>query len=68
MRETLLSNIDKINKDINEDYGNTIVNFNTPMHLLNELYLFISVDRSNPIMKKECKEFYKDSSQQNGEA
>lgn len=62
MREQLLSNISNINKDIHVDYGNTIVNFNTPMDLLNELYLFIGVDRSNPHMISACNNFYKKSS------
>jgi hypothetical protein len=66
MRKDLLSNIVDINKKIKVDYGNTIVNFNTPMGLLNELYLFIGVDRSNPQMISDYKRFYKDSSHQLG--
>src|SRR5881396_1063799 len=62
MRKDLLSNIVEINKKIKVDYGNTIVNFNTPMGLLNELYLFIGVDRSNPQMSSDYNRFYKDSS------
>lgn len=62
MREKLLSNIAEINKNINVDYGNTIVNFNTPMDLLNELYLFIGVDRSNPYMISGYNKFYDFSS------
>jgi hypothetical protein len=62
MREDLLSNIVDINKKINVDYGNTIVNFNTPMGLLNELYLFIGVDRSNTHMISDYNRFYIDSS------
>jgi len=62
MRGDLLSNIADINKKINVDYGNTIVNFNTPMDLLNELYLFIGVDRSNTQMIYDYNKFHKYSS------
>lgn len=53
MRKDLLSNIVDINLKINEDYGNTIVNFKNEMESLNELYLFIGVDRSNHQMLSE---------------
>lgn len=62
MREDLLSNIVVINQNIKRDYGNTMVNFNTPVGLLNELFLFIGVDRSNPQMISDYNRFYKDSS------
>lgn len=61
MRKDLLSNIVQVNAKINVDYGNTIVNFNTPMGSLNELYLFIGVDRSNHQMISDSNRFYKDS-------
>lgn len=61
VREQLLSNISKINNNIHVDYGNTIVNFITPMDLSNELYLFIGVDRSNPHMISASNDFHKNT-------
>ena len=67
MHEKLLSNIVDINNKIYVDYGNSIVNFNTPMDLSNELYLFIGVDRSNPQMISDYNDFYKNTSPSGGD-
>jgi hypothetical protein len=52
-------NITTINENIHKDFGNTIVNFNTPIDKKNlELFLFICIDRSNQEMIKQKKDFY----------
>lgn len=58
--QNIHKNIININDNIHKDYGNTIVNFKTPMVKDNvELFLFITIDRSNSEMIKNKKEFYK---------
>jgi hypothetical protein len=53
------NNITTINENIHKDFGNTIVNFNTPIDKMNlELFLFICIDRSNQEMIKQKKDFY----------
>lgn len=49
-----------INGNIHKDYGDTIVNFNIPIHNNKvELFLFIILDRSHFEFIKNKKEFYK---------
>lgn len=53
------SNIFNINENIHKDFGNAIVNFNTPIDKENlELFLFISIDRSDPEMINQKESFY----------
>lgn len=59
MHGDLLSNIVEINWNIKDDYGNTTVNFKTPMGLLNELFLFIGVDRLNSQLISKYNRVYK---------